>query len=423
MSAADIDLATRLLVAVAIGLLIGLERGWQQREAKEGERVAGLRTFTLVALLGALTDILDADGVWLLASMALVLGALACAGYYAAARGQADRSITGAVALLVTFALGALASRGRLELSVALAVTVALLLGFKPELHGIVRAIDRRELLGTLRLLVISVVVLPVLPDRGYGPWQALNPYKIWWMVVLVASVSYAGYFAKRLCGSERGILLTGVLGGMVSSTAVTLALSRRAAAEAGRHDTFSAGIVVASSMMFLRVLVIIAPLAPRLVVPLAAPLGVAAVVGFVGAVILAWRMRRSGGESRKQGLELQNPLELSTALQFGALLGGVLVLSRALSDWYGDRGVYLLAASAGLADVDAIALSVATMSQQGAVTAATAVGGVVTAVAVNTLVKCGICFTLAGTELGLRVLTPLAAALAAAVATISATG
>ena len=418
MDRTNIEMLMHLGVALAIGLMIGLERGWEQRQLQEGERVAGFRTFGLVALLGALTLMLSPQAQWLPAATMVALAVIAGIGYYRISRRPGRRGATGVIALFLTFALGAMAGSGRLEASASVAVVVTLLLGFKPELHEVVRRIDRQELLGTMRLLLISVVVLPVLPNRGFGPWQALNPYKLWWMVVLVAGISYVGYFAQKIGGSHRGTLAEALFGGMISSTAVTLTLSRRAAADHGHDDVLAAAIVVASSLMFVRLLAIVAPVAPLLVAPLAVPLGVAAVVGFAAAGMMAWRMRQRSPAGDHE-IKHRNPLDLSMALKFGLLLAAILVLSRALRAWLGDRGVYLIAAAGGVADVDAIALSIASMAEQGTVTVRAGVAGMLIAVAVNTMVKSAIALGFGGFRFGLRVGLPMVVALVCGAATL----
>lgn len=419
MTGPNLEMLTRLAVALAVGLLIGLERGWQQRELPEGERVAGFRTFGLVGLLGAGAAILAGEPPLLLAALALALGVIAGVGYYRGSRRQRGRSATGTVALLLTFTLGAMAGRGHLEAAASAGVVATLLLGVKSELHGVIRRIERVELLGTIRLLLISVVMLPILPDREFGPWQALNPYRIWWMVVLVAGVSYLGYFAQRIWGRNRGTLATGLFGGMVSSTAVAVTLSRRAAAGHRHRDTLAAGIVVASSMMFARMLVILAPVAPALIAPLAPPLAAAATVGLGAGAALALRSRGEEPQARESDVEVRNPLDLSTALRFGLFLAAVMVLSRGLEAWIGDRGLYLGAAATGLADVDAIALSAAAMAGRGDVTASVAAVAVLIACVVNTATKAVIAAALGGLALGIRVGVSMALSLAAGAAAL----
>jgi uncharacterized membrane protein (DUF4010 family) len=420
MTDPNVESLTRLAVALAVGLLIGLERGWEQRRMAEGERVAGFRTFGLVGLLGASTVMVAPGEAVALAAVALALGVVAALGYYRQSRDPRGRSATGTVALLLTFALGAMAGRGYVEAAASAGVVVTLLLSVKPELHGLLQRIERKELLGTIRLLLISVVMLPVLPDRGFGPLRALNPYRLWWMVVLVAGVSYVGYLADRLWGSQRGRLLTGLFGGLASSTAVAWALSRRASTDPQHADSLAAGIVIASSVMFPRLLAIALPVAASLVVRLVAPIAAAALVGFAAGALLALRTRGEQSHGREPTMELRNPLDLSTALRFGLLLAVIMVVARAIGEWGGDRGLYLVAAAAGLADVDAITLSVAAMWSHGDVSTGGAVTAILIAAAVNTVVKSTIAVVVGGSRLGFRVALPMAASLAAGAAALA---
>ncbi|MFY9514117.1 MAG: MgtC/SapB family protein, partial [Rubrivivax sp.] len=218
--------AEGLVAALAVGLLIGVERGWRDRDLAEGGRVAGLRTFALVGLLGGVLGSLAADlGAWILPGGFVGLSLLLAVSYREAARKTGNLSVTTAVATLLAFMLGVLAARGAPALALAAAVVTTVLLNLKPTLHAWLQRVESRELSAALQLLVLSVVILPNLPDAGYGPYQALNPYRLWWAVVLIAGLSLAGHFAMRLTGAQRGIFLTGLLGGLASSTAATLAL------------------------------------------------------------------------------------------------------------------------------------------------------------------------------------------------------
>ena len=256
--------ASRVGVALAIGLLIGLERGWQSRALPEGARVAGVRTFGLIGLLGgALAVAVEGGGDLLLMGGFLALGALIALGYWQQVLARGDLSITTAVSALLTFALGALAGIGMLVPAAAGGVTVALLLGVKPELHAAMQRFDRAELLAGLRLLVISVVVLPLLPDQGYGPWQALNPYRLWWMVVIVAAISFSGYVAVRIAGERLGMTITAFLGGLTSSTAVAVSMAQRCRDQPSRRMLFAGAATFASAMMPPRLLVVIAVFSP----------------------------------------------------------------------------------------------------------------------------------------------------------------
>jgi uncharacterized membrane protein (DUF4010 family) len=239
-----------------------------------------------------------------------------------------------------------------------------------------------------------------------------MNPYRIWWMVVLVAAVSYVGYLAKRLLGHDRGTLVGAAVGGLVSSTAVTIALSRRASADRGGHERLTAAIIVASAIMFLRILAILAPMSFELCRLAIAPVAAAAAVALGAAALFMLRARGRDANDSGNRLAVENPLELASALEFGLMLSAILVISRALVAALGDRGLYLGAAAAGLADVDAITLSIAAMMNRGDVAGGTAVGAVLLAAAVNTVVKCALALAIGGRRLGVRVAASLAAAL-----------
>ncbi len=302
------EAALRLGVALAIGLLIGIERGWHGRALAEGGRIAGVRTFGLIGLLGGLTATLGRD----LGNIVVAAGLLAVALGFGIAqwrdpRRETDVSITTNVAALTAFGLGALAGTGAMQAAAAAGVVTALLLGIKPELHHLLERIDRAELLATFRLLLISVVVLPVLPDVGMGPWDALNPYRLWWMVVLVAGLSYAGYFAIKLIGARRGIVVLGILGGLITSTATVLSLSRQAAQQPGRPQLWVSGMLAATATMFPRTLLVAVVVAPELLTSLAAPLLSASVIAAVAAAVFT-RLAGASDETLGNRHDAQQP-------------------------------------------------------------------------------------------------------------------
>ena len=398
----------RLAVALGIGLLIGLERGWEGRELHTAQRTAGLRTFGGVGLLGGVAAQLGGTHAdLLLAALAVALAIILAAGYWRESEVDRDVSLTTSIAALVTYSLGALAGSGLLLAASSSAVVLTLLLGFRPELHDLIRKIDRDELLATFRLLLISLVMLPVLPNRGYGPWAAFNPYHIWWMVVLVAAVSYVGYFATRLMGAQRGILLTGLFGGLASSTVVTLSLARRAAAGLAVPNLLAAGATIASAIMWPRILLIVGAVDADLARALAWPLGAATVIAIAGALIL----ERVGRDEERaltaagDRVKPSNPLDLLTAIRFGLILTAIMVASRAASAWAGESGLLLVAGISGLVDVDAISLSMAAMSTHRLVAPAVAISAIVFAAAVNTLLKPVIALVIGGAPMGLRFL------------------
>ncbi len=379
----DIGALTSLGLALALGLLVGLERGWQRRGAPEGTRVLGLRTFGIIGLLGGLASLLaQAVGVWLLAAACVGLAVLLARGYAASAR--RDLGLTTEMAALATFALGAAAVGGYERESAAAAVTMTALLGFKPTLHRGLERLGRVELFAALQFLLISVVVLPFLPDRGYGPAAALNPYHLWLMVVLVAGISFGGYAAVKLLGPKAGIAAASLLGGFVSSTAVALALSRRGRLQPAAWRLHAGGIVLASSVMFPRVLVEVAAVDPALLRLLALPLAVMAAVGLSGAGLLVWRSKSRGTADLP---EFRNPLQLPMAVFFGASLAAVTLAAVGLRRWLGDGGVYAAAAVAGVMDVDSVTLSLARLTR-GDLDPGVGAKGILVAVAVNTVSK-----------------------------------
>jgi len=411
MTAEEVVLFQRLGVALALGLLVGVERGWETRRRAEGRRVAGFRTFGLIGLLGGLWALIAAEtGVLVLAVAFAALAAVLIVSQIQFLRKDGDVGATTMVAALVTFALGALAGYGEMTLAAAGAVVVTLLLGVKPQLHGLVERLERDELMAVIKLLLMSVVLLPVLPDRGYGPWQALNPYRIWWMVVLIAGINFTGYMAIKLAGARRGVLLTGLFGGLASSTATTIGLARLAKGTTTLNRLAAAGIIIAATTMLPRMLLVAAVVAPPLALRLAGPLLLGTLTGCGAA---AWLWQRARRRATPDGVARRNPFELSVALQFGALLAVVMVLSYALQAWLGHAGLYLLGAVSGLSDVDAVTLSLGARVGEASLGAEVAAVAILLAAAVNTLVKAALAAAISGAELAWRVALGAAAILA----------
>lgn len=408
----------RLALALGIGLLIGLERGWKARDHAEGTRVAGLRTFALIGLLGGVWGVLSTTlGNAGLVAAFLVLAGLLALGYRASAEHRQGLGVTTEVAGLLTFALGVMAARGLEKEAVFAAVVTTALLGFKPALHRWLESIGRVELEAVLKFLIISVAVLPNLPDRGFGPWEALNPYHIWWMVVLIAGISFSGYISVKLLGSRGGLLATSVLGGLVSSTAVTLALSRVNAKAPKATRLHAAGIVVASSIMFPRILLETAAVNHALLPLLAPAIATMACVGMLGAGVLMWRSEAAGhGEAPA----FKNPLELKGALFFGGALALVTFAGVALHHAFGESGVYATALTAGIMDVDAVTLSMSRLALDGAIKPEAAANAILMAAGVNTASKIALASVIARGRLGLLAAAVLGAALAAGAAALA---
>jgi uncharacterized membrane protein (DUF4010 family) len=408
----------RLAVALAIGLLMGMERGWEYRQLPEGGRVAGLRTFGLIALLGAVAVQLGGPYHELFLSAAILAVALLMGvGYWRDTKTSEDISITTSIAALIAFSLGAMAGLGHLTIASSAAVVVTTILGFRIELHSLVAHIEREELTATLRLLLITVVMLPILPDRAIGPWQAFNPYEIWWMIVMIAIISYVGYFANKFLGERRGVIVTGLFGGMTSSTAVTLTLSPLAKTRKEEREVVAAAILAASAIMFPRMLIIAAVVKPEVALKMAPPLAVATLLTAGSAGWFAWQSRNAKIEKSSRDLKTRNPLDLWFALKFGLLLTVIMLASRAAEKVLGNSGLVTLAGISGLADVDAITLSASSMVNQGQADLKTAAIAIMVAAGVNTLVKPALMTFIAGLRAALRVWIPLIVALAGAAA------
>lgn len=391
-----------LLVALLLGAIVGTQRGWVARNNVEGSRVAGIRTFSLVGLYGGLSAILAAHYSPLLLGFALLaLVVLASIAFVLKQRKSQDISITGVVSLLVTFVLGSLAVSGEPVLAAAAAVITAVVLDNKKELHEALQKLQEYELDAALRLMLISIVMLPLLPNQSYGPWQALNPYEIWWMVVLMASISFLGYFAIKIGGAKRGVLFTSVFAGFSSSTALTLQFSNLSRDQPTISPLLASGILLCCGTMFPRLL-IVASLINTELTPILWPV---IVVMMIGLYIPAWFIWRSTDVdfNEDQSANHKNPLALQSALWFGVILAIIMLLAHALSDWFGQAGTLALSAVSGITDVDAITLALGRQSTH-SLDAYTAAMGIIIAASVNTLVKMGMVISIGDRGLWARV-------------------
>ena len=388
----------RLGVALALGLLVGLQRQF----AKQGDGddlFAGARSFALIALAGGLCAVLSDvfDSAIPFATGFVVVGAMLAIGYLGGVR-AGSHGITTEIAAVVTFLAGAIAGTGELAIAAGVGVATTALLALKPYTKAFVARIDREDVEATLQFAVVAVLVLPALPREPLGPppLDAASPFKIGLMVVFILGLSFLGYVLIKVVGPRRGIGLTGILGGLVSSTAVTLTMSERSKHSTGLLRSLSMAILFAWAIMYLRVLVEIGVVNAALLRQAALPIGVGAAVITAWAVYIAIRRRRGGHTTDADDQRFSNPFSLGPAIQFGLLYGAVLIGSKALSMWLGETGVYLGAVVSGIADVDAITLSMAELSRgDGEISNATAANAIVLAAASNTLVKGGLVWTL----------------------------
>jgi uncharacterized membrane protein (DUF4010 family) len=388
----------RLALSLGIGFLVGLERGWHNRDKMSGTSVAGVRTFTLMGFLGGLAGL---AGTVVDDALTLVI-AIGFFGFVVTAyvtglrpmkEGSTDKGMTTEVAALITFVLGLLAVRGDMTLAAVCTVVLVAMLNLKTTLHNGLMQIQAFELQAAIKLLLISVVVLPFLPNQGFGPAGIWNPFEIWWMVVLIAGISFAGYFAIKIVGTKTGPLIMGLLGGLASSTALSVAASRFVAKMPKTGPAFSGAIAVSAAVSFARTYLLATLLYPPIGLVLAVPLLVASLVAVGGALIMQLRLTSDADIASDDVMAaMGSPDDFAAALKFGAALFGVITLAHYATEWLGPEGLYSVAALSGLVDVDAVTLSVSRMAEAGGdVSVELAALAILIAVFVNSVVKVAI--------------------------------
>jgi uncharacterized membrane protein (DUF4010 family) len=388
MQTGQLSLFYRFGAAVAIGILIGLQREYARKEPSE-ELFAGVRTFALMALIGCAAS-LFADMLatpWAFVAVIVSLGVLIAVAYAITAH-QGDIGLTTETSAFVTILAGALCYYEKyLVLAAAIAVTTFTLLSIKLELRAFVRRITREDVLATLKFAVITAIVLPILPNQTFGPTplNVLNPYKVWLMVVFISGLSFLGYVMIKIVGPRRGIGLTGLLGGIVSSTAVTLSFAQRSQDEEELAKPFALAITVAWTVMFARIIIEVAALNPALLRNVWVPLAAAGGVGLAYCIYLYFSQRTD----KQEESTFANPFELGPAVKFGLIYALILLISKAAQVYLGPTGVYISSFAAGLADVDAITLSMAELGgAPGGVSLTAAARSIVLAAIANTVAK-----------------------------------
>jgi uncharacterized membrane protein (DUF4010 family) len=406
----DSHLALRFAVALGLGVLIGLER----ERAKGEEGGAGVRTFALIALAGALAGYLEQSlgMAWLALAVFVAVGALVLSlNVITSLRG--DTGIATEVSALLAFLLGMLCAHGQLQVAAWVAVAMALMLALKDWLHRLASRIDTSDIEATLKFAIATLIVLPLVPDHNYGPepLNVLNPYKVWLMVVLISGLNFAAYLLIKILGAEHGIGIAGLLGGLASSTAVTLGFAQRSRQAGADAPALALGILLAWTVMFFRVVVMTGVISAQLGLRLAVAMGALCAVS-LGACWWLWRRRRIAERGEVQ--PGQNPFELDEAIKFGVLFGVVVFVAKAAEVYLGENGLYLAAGIAGLSDVDAITLAMADLARNEAQSLEVAARAIVVAALANTLVKSAIAASLGSRELR-RVTLPVSGLLFAA--------
>jgi len=397
-----------LAAALAIGLLIGVERGWLLRLEPAGSRVAGFRTFGMLGLTGGIATLLPLPigSVILAAAVTLIV-----VGYVRDSVDHNGRSATTSLAALMTLMLGALATTPYQVGAFASAAVVMALLSMRRTLHALLKGISAEEMGSIGRFALIALVILPVMPNRPLGPYGAINPFQIWMVVVLVCGLSFIGYAATRRAGPTRGLLLTAATGAIVSSTAVTAAYARKLSIPSDSEGALVAGIAIASSTMFVRVLLLAAVLVPAALPRLAISMIPAAMVALGCAVLAVWRLPKTSGE-----IPLGNPLDFGPALLLAGMVGALSIALRWAEGRFGEAGMGILLTLTGVADVDAAVLAVSGIVPQlmDGDTAGTLLAAPVLA---NTLLKAVMTLAIARNGRGAKAAAPLFVSVAAAIA------
>lgn len=380
----ELELLQDLVIAVGLGLLVGLQREWRS------ERPAGIRTFTLITLLGSLCGIAaQQHGPWLPAAGLLAVAAMLWLGNWLR-RGDleaGDHGITTEMAALIMFLVGAILVAGHTEAAIVITGATAALLHWKDPLHAFTRRIGADEFRAIIQFVLIALVLLPILPNQAYGPYAVLNPFKIWLMVTLIVGINLVSYVIYRAMATRKGAVVGGVLGGMISSTATTVSHARQSKGLGVRPQAVAVVVVVASAMVNIRILLEIGIIGPGLL-PSAVPPFV--ILGLFMAACSWFLIRRDQGGNGTE-MEHRNPAEVKTALAFGLLFAVVLLAVAAVKARFGLEGVYVVALVSGLTDVDAMTLSVADLYQSGRMSAADAWRVVLVASLANLLFKAGI--------------------------------
>jgi uncharacterized membrane protein (DUF4010 family) len=376
----------RVGLALAIGFLVGVERGWKQRDDGEGQRVAGIRTFALIGLLGGVCGLLlPAVGATPVAAVALAFGAAFAAFQFRQAVKDSDNSFTSTVAGLLVFALGFYAVVGETVVAAAVAVAGTIVLAFKEGLHTWVRSITWKEMRSALLILAATCIALPLIPEGAVDPWGAVEPRSLWWLTILIASASFAGYVALRALGPRAGLMIGALAGAVVSSTVVTIDLGRRVRASEIDPSSGAAAAAVAAAVSLTRCGAVASLFSSEVAMRLWPVLATSAAV-FLG---YAWVLARlvAGSVATATYATIKSPLDLWSVAKFGVVLIVLTIVANLVSNGLGSYGLGVFAATAGLVDVDAVTLAVGKLATTGLATE-TAVGAILIGIVANQMFK-----------------------------------
>jgi uncharacterized membrane protein (DUF4010 family) len=379
----------RFGVALLIGILIGMQREFSFSKGEEREHTAGIRTFALISLCGCASAFISdiTHSILPLVAMIGVFGIILAVTQYADTINEKS-GITGEVSALIALICGIMCYHSQLAIAGALGVMTTLLLSMKPELHGIVKRMSREDLFATLKFAVITAIILPILPNTTFGPapFNEINPFKIWMLVILISGISFVGYVLIKVIGPSKGMGLTGLLGGLASSTALTLSCTQQSRKADALARTFALAITIAWTVMFGRIIVVVGvlnlPLAERIILPMMIPVA-------AGLIYCFWLYQKAGRTDNTAEVSFANPFELWPAISFAVLVSVILIISKFAQMRWGSSGVLISSVLAGIADVDAISVTLAQLnSGKEALDARSAATSIVLAAATNTAVK-----------------------------------
>ncbi len=417
----DPRLVWGLASALIIGSLVGIER--ERSKALSGNvGIGGVRTFILFSLIGAVSAWLSQAlaSAWIFVAAVAAVAALTVAGYVVQARVKPNSvGLTTETAAVSVCLLGGACTVGYAEAALAVGIAVSAVLAYKESMHGLVAKLGSDDISAGVKLLAATFIVLPLLPTTAVDPWGVLKPRPLWTLVILIAALSLVGYVATRALGPQRGTALTGLSGGLVSSTAVTLAFAKQSHEEGGKtDDALAGGLLLAWAVMGVRIVVIVAVVFAPLATALLLPFGAMTVVT-LGAAALFLRRAHTQAPAAPSEVALKNPFSLTSAAKFGLLFAAVLIVVAAVERYFSGQGYYIVAALAGLPDVDAITLSMAGLARGDGIDLATAVGALVVAALANTLLKCGMVVATASGPLRRSIVTVTGALVVVGVAAI----
>ncbi|AKF24089.1 hypothetical protein YH65_00700 [Sulfurovum lithotrophicum] len=400
----DYVLVKSLLIAVLLGFAIGLQRTMSHLYSNDVGFAAGSRTFALISLLGFMSGWMYQFAPSIIVVASASIAGIIILSYYMKSIHYKKMGMTSQIAAIITYLLGLMAYFHLEQYAVFIGVIMIVLLDIKPRLQRIEKNITPTDLNASILLLAMTFLILPILPDEMIGPYKLFNPYKTWLMAVIIAAISFVGYIAIKILGNKQGVLLTGLFGGLISSTAVSISLSKMYTAQKEYLNNYAAGIAIACTLMYLRVLFEALVINMEVAWHLLLPYTLAALSGFAYVYIIYKQATQTAPGIQNEILN-KNPLQLSEAIKFGILFGVIYGAITIVKQGYGDIGVYIVSSFSGITDVDAITLSLSQLEADNKLPILTAVNGIIIASVVNTYVKLGIVFWMGGRKLGIRVL------------------